>query len=135
MSKGRKTIDLDALLSQSTPQQQPAIASAEPAREITIDDGFLICPQCGFDHLHHEAVTIYAGGEDAARRPVISLEAIGDCALTPPKVTLETRRATDNPSHRRGAICTDYCCEGCHGRFCLVQSQHKGRTEIHWEAA
>ncbi|MFZ5488881.1 MAG: hypothetical protein ACOY44_03755 [Pseudomonadota bacterium] len=135
MSEAQKTVDLDALFSQSTPQQQPAIATAEPARAITIKGGFLICPQCGFDHLHLEALIVYAGGEDAAQRPVISLESIGDLALTAPKISLEMRSARDNPSPRRGAVCTDYFCEGCHGKFRLVQSQHKGRTEIHWEAA
>jgi hypothetical protein len=135
MSKEQKAIDLDALLSQSTPQHQAAITPSYLPQPISKHNGFLLCPHCGSEYLHHEAVAFYAGGEDVAQRPVISLEAIGDSAPTEPKITLELRRAPDNPSYRRGAICTGYRCEGCHGRFRLVQSQHKGRTATYWEAA
>ena len=134
MSRGQKTVGLDALLNQSTPQQQTAIDTSGPGRSITTDDGFLTCPQCGFDHLHHEGATIYAGGEAAGPRPVISLDDIGDQADAAPSVTMEFRTAPDNPSASRGAVCTNYWCEGCHGEFRLVQAQHKGRTEMYWEA-
>jgi hypothetical protein len=133
MSKEQKAVDLDTLFSQLAPQQQPAIVTPEPARAITTNDGCLTCPQCGFDHLHHEGVVIYAGGEDEVKRPVIAVEGLDSDSLSVPKMSFEYRRAPDNPSYRRGAICTTYWCEGCHGRYRLTQSQHKGRTLVDWE--
>ncbi len=130
----RNLVDLDTLLGNPLPHRRlPVTASASWA--VKLVDGYLTCPQCDFDHIHHCDVTVYAGGEDAKQRTVIFIKDAGDQTLLPPTAWMEQREAPDNPSPRRGAIVTTYCCEGCHGRFHLVQAQHKGRTEMLWEAA
>ena len=90
-------------------------------------DGLLLCPTCGFDHLHHDRVTTHsrAEDEDAAVQVVdVPDEEEGVAGRPPP-----------NPSKRRSGVVIEGWCEGCDQRWMLTLAQHKGQTQIDFYAA
>ncbi len=100
-------------------------------------DNVLLCPCCGGENLHHEAVTIYDRFEDAPDVRVTTVEGNEFVSSTVPNDT------SANPSSRRHGVGVDFWCESCHGEsnskpakftehFVLQLQQHKGSTYLDW---
>lgn len=89
----------------------------------------LVCPRCGFDHMHHQEVERWDRSEDARIETHI-LAGYGHAQV---QVEEESGR---NPSSRRSGLIIRFECEGCGGgpddRIELSIAQHKGQTEIEW---
>ncbi|AYV11544.1 MULTISPECIES: hypothetical protein [Shewanella] len=81
----------------------------------------LLCPNCGFNYLHHEHVEIFERGEDQ-RQGVHVTVADG-------KATFDTS-LDGNPSSRRHGLLVRFWCEGCKAKPVLTISQHKGNTVV-----
>lgn len=91
----------------------------------------LVCPRCGFDHMHHGEVERWDRDEDAKSSRYT--RAASDA--TEVKAVSEGESA--NPSDRRGGLIISFECEGCGGgaagdRIELCIAQHKGQTEMEW---
>ena len=90
----------------------------------TDEDGFLQCPACGNDYLHHYVTEVYERTEDSltGRRIISTRETL----LIDDKVSF----ADGNPSERRDGVNILFWCEQCACESSLCLSQVKGRTEI-----
>jgi hypothetical protein len=94
--------------------------------EILVKEGTLVCPNCGFDYLHHEQVQIFnRQKEDSVTG--IYLGIMGT------NVAIDTTAERENPSLRRNGLRITFWCEGCDKKPVLVLAQHKGQTFIHME--
>lgn len=87
-------------------------------------DGILLCPLCGFDHIHVDEVQISAREEDAEP------DEITVHAITGVVSTHCLDPAPSAGSSRRHRISISGDCEGCGGKFALVFTQRKGMTYI-----
>jgi hypothetical protein len=90
--------------------------------------GPLNCPDCGFNYLHHDRVTIYDRGEDAER--TIRTEVNRGHAVT----ALLPSAMAENPSSRRDGLSIRFWCEGCPATPELTIAQHKGQTFLAWRS-
>lgn len=96
------------------------------------DDHELMCPGCGSEHLHHEAVTVFSRYED---QDTVALTTITPATREQSSITtVETTDGHGNPSGRRHGLRIRFSCEGCGGVFGLTMAQHKGQTFVEWEA-
>ena len=91
----------------------------------------LVCPNCGSDYLHHQAVRIYNRAEDEqnCRKTFVSNDYSQSSVV---------KDSIKNPSNRRDGLTIDFTCESCSGAEVVAQlcvSQHKGRTQMFWRAA
>ena len=90
------------------------------------EDGVLVCPNCGFDYLHHGRVEVFnrrcEDAEDGFHCTVWSSSADSD------------HNMRGNPSTRRdGVLIHIEECEGCEcPPVALAIYQHKGQTFIQW---
>ena len=92
-----------------------------------IEDGCLLCPECGSDYTHHRRVTVFwREREDAP---------LGSCIKSSQDELHVAREQWGNPSERRDGISIDCECEICGTLFRLHIAQHKGHTLIKAEAA
>lgn len=99
-----------------------------PANFIT-EDGELLCPCCGENHLHQGVVEVYSRDtEDAPSRVAVIVED-GDLFCGPEKPVL----AHGNPSSRRQGLRIGFWCEICDKQPSLTIAQHKGVTYVAWE--
>ena len=90
-------------------------------------DGFLLCPTCGFDFLHHDRVTTHSRAEDE------------DAAVQVVDVPDEEEsggasRPSPNPSKHYSGVVIEGWCDGCDQRWMLTLAQHKGQTQIDFYA-
>ncbi len=96
--------------------------------------GWVQCPFCDNQTLHHRGVCITDRPEDAEKGFVVLVTGIGDWDR---EKNLEVRSINDatmalNPSPRRGGIVIEFCCEHCDAKPQLGIYQHKGTTLIEW---
>jgi rubredoxin len=96
--------------------------------------GWVQCPSCGNQSLHHKGVCITDRLEDAETGPVVVVQGIGDWDRSK---HFDVRFINDanmlfNPSPRRGGILIEFCCEHCDAEPQLGIYQHKGTTLIEW---
>lgn len=96
--------------------------------------GWVQCPFCDNQTLHHRGVCITDRPEDAEKGFVVLVTGIGDWDR---EKNLEVRSINDatmalNPSPRRGGIIIEFCCEHCDAKPQLGIYQHKGTTLIEW---
>lgn len=96
--------------------------------------GWVRCPVCGEQSLHHRRVCISDRSEDAAKGKVVFVNGIGDWNPDP---NFEVQCLNDvpmplNPSPRRGGLIIEFDCEHCTSRPQLGVFQHKGITLIEW---
>lgn len=88
------------------------------------EDGWgaeLLCPNCGFNYLHHDRVEIFERSEDATLGLLVT--------VAEGKVTMETS-LSGNPSSRRNGLTVHFWCEGCKATPVLTIAQHKGNTIV-----
>ena len=90
---------------------------------FSCDDG-LICPYCGYDHLHHTQVEIFARVEDE--------EDVLYTRATQHETFVMKGPLIDNPSPRRHGLKVHFWCEGCSWNPVLDLFQHKGKTFLGW---
>ena len=98
------------------------------------DLGWLQCPACGQQNLHHQAVCITDRSEDNEKGTGVLIQGIGDWNRSK---RFEIHSMNDcsmalNPSPRRGGIVIEFCCEHCDAEPQLGIYQHKGTTLIEW---
>lgn len=97
----------------------------------------LLCPCCGEEYLHHDAVKVFSRREDDefVRKTVVYEN--GNVASE--KVF---NKESGNPSGRRDGLSISFWCEICGGMtedsgpnrtMWLHISQHKGNTVMQWE--
>lgn len=93
----------------------------------SIDDAYgraLMCPHCGFDHIHHVTATSYdRDSEDADHGRIAQV-------FESHVIVLRNAEMTDNQSPRRNSISILFECEGCGKLSQLHIIQHKGQTFI-----
>ena len=87
-------------------------------------DEVLLCPKCGFDYLHQQAIRLYSRADDAKTASVRVCQITG---------RIEAAVADDNPSDRRQGLVIEFDCEGCGGIVELAVFQHKGQTLVRWQ--
>lgn len=81
----------------------------------------LLCPNCGFNYLHHDKVEVFECGEDANHGVHVTIadgKSVMDTSLI------------GNPSRRRHGLNIHLWCEGCSAKSVLSISQHKGVTLV-----
>ena len=106
---------------------------------IAIDDNtWLVCPECGNNYLHHNALTVYNRAEDAPATRVTHLGTAMDGFspnATDDTLTSATVKsdACDNPSSRRHGLQIRFYCETCAAEPTLNLYQHKGFTGLEWK--
>ena len=95
----------------------------ERVMEIECDDGDpLLCPNCKFNYLHHDQVTVYYRLlEDEPSRATVVRQGVSYPSV---------RR--DNPSERRNGVAISFWCESCHVISELTIRQQKGQTYFSW---
>ena len=81
----------------------------------------LLCPACGFNHLHHEKVDVFERTEDETSCLHVS--------VSDAKVTID-KDLEGNPSSRRHGMTIQFWCEECSAKPVLSILQHKGQTFI-----
>jgi hypothetical protein len=87
----------------------------------------LLCPSCGFDHLHHGRIDVYEREkEDAEKGLHVSVER-GSAVID--------QNLSGNPSSRRDGLRIEFGCEGCSARLVLTIAQSKGQTWLEFMPA
>lgn len=87
----------------------------------------LLCPNCGFNFLHHSRVEIFERKEDASSGLHVTVK--GEQAVIDSDLK-------GNPSSRRNGLVVHFWCERCKAKPALTISQHKGNTFVDfWPAA
>ena len=81
----------------------------------------LLCPNCGFNYLHHDRIEIFERVEDATHGVHVS--------VADGKAILDTSLA-GNPSSRRHGVAIYFWCECCKATPVLTIAQHKGNTVV-----
>jgi len=81
----------------------------------------LLCPNCGFNYLHHDQVEIFERNEDA----LSGLHVVVDDGRLSTDTSL-----SGNPSSRRHGLNIRFWCEGCKAISILSIAQHKGNTLV-----
>jgi hypothetical protein len=84
----------------------------------------LLCPECGFDHLHHDGVEVFERKEDQEQGLHVTVQ--------DGKATID-QSLTGNPSSRRHGLLVKFWCEGCSIRLVLSVVQHKGQTHVEFK--
>lgn len=87
-------------------------------------DAELLCPNCGFNYLHHSKVEVFECGEDADGLHAVIAEG---------KVSTDKNLA-GNPSSRRHGLSIHFWCEGCSASPVMDIYQHKGNTFVDMKA-
>jgi hypothetical protein len=87
----------------------------------------LHCPNCGFNYLHHEAVTVYDRGEDAEQTGRTEISGVNRVVMS-----IVSSDKSGNPSSRRDGLAIRFWCEGCPAKPELTVVQHKGETYLAW---
>ena len=93
---------------------------------------FLHCPSCRGDNLHQEEVTAFWRQEDGEQGLKVTSKFSPFCEPGNPTSSISTE-LEGNPSSRRDGLRVRFNCETCQEIPCLIISQHKGSTFIHWE--
>lgn len=107
--------------------------------EIRIDDGVLMCPNCGEGYMHHLVVDVFMRPvEDGDSERTTLMHDVGVVACLP----------SENPSYRRDGVRIAFSCEFCTYRttedgevdttiprrfFVMKIVQHKGNTFMDWD--
>jgi hypothetical protein len=81
----------------------------------------LLCPNCGFDYLHHVRVEVFERKEDEQKGVHVSV-ANGTAVID--------QQLNGNPSSRRHGLRIEFSCEGCSTRPVLTIAQDKGQTHV-----
>jgi hypothetical protein len=81
----------------------------------------LLCPNCGFDYLHHYRVEVFERKEDEEKGVHVLVEQ-GKAVID--------QNLSGNPSSRRDGLRIQFACEGCSARPVLTIAQHKGNTHV-----
>jgi len=84
----------------------------------------LLCPNCGFNYLHHDRVEVFECREDADYGVHV--------IVTDGRAVLDTS-LTGNPSSRRHGVKIHFWCEGCAAKPILSIAQHKGMTFVNFD--
>jgi hypothetical protein len=89
----------------------------------------LLCPKCGGNNLHHDAVAVFDRSDENG--PIRAT--LVDDAVTVKIVSREESVQLGNPSDRRSGLAIDFLCESC-GSLPgpLTIEQHKGETYMKW---
>lgn len=87
-------------------------------------NGWLACPNCGYDNLYHMAVEIFERDEDEPRGIHVVVQG--------PRVLVD-REIKKNPSRRRQGLLVSFFCEQCSATPTLALIQHKGNTYLEWQ--
>jgi len=90
--------------------------------KIPNDHNPLMCPLCGFDHLHQTSSTCYWRPEEDG----IAIQTISR------KDGIVCTRNVRNAPGRRDTVCIEMKCEGCWKTSTLIIEQHKGQTLLSW---
>lgn len=91
----------------------------------------LVCPHCGDEHLHHDAVEVLARPqEDGAGMRRIVRNRGGVVSETSATIAADSKRWNG----RRDELSIEFWCEGCESRSILHLMQHKGETLL-WMVA
>lgn len=90
-----------------------------------VDEGILLCPQCGGNYLHHETIETFDRKEDAKE----GIHTI----ITHDRVDVKYGSLVGNPSLRRDGFKVKFGCEFCGNSLTLEVSQHKGQTFMGWD--
>ena len=104
------------------------------------DDGCLVCPCCSSYYLDHCTVaTLKRNHEDSPKGDIALISGLDYWASEENKANTEYSvriskdfPMTENPSHRRGAVVTEFICEECGAKPQLAIIQHKGCTYLEW---
>jgi hypothetical protein len=91
-----------------------------------INDGHLICANCGGEWLHHSYVVVFHRDEDAPRTLETHIDGVSAKSAIMPSAK------SDNPSLRRSGIAIGFHCEDCGAQAELTIAQHKGQSLIEW---
>lgn len=81
----------------------------------------LLCPNCGFNYLHHDRVEVFERSEDAPQGVHV--------IVNDGRATVDSSLA-GNPSSRRHGLAIHFWCEGCKATPLLTIAQHKGVTHV-----
>jgi hypothetical protein len=97
--------------------------------EVLEDEVLLLCFWCNGDYQHHDRITVFDRGEDAATTKVTEVEGGSVTTLTLPS------QQTRNPSSRRDGVAIRFYCEHCRGLTELTVEQHKGQSFLSFRPA
>ena len=87
----------------------------------------LLCPSCGFDHLHHGRVEVFEREGEDKEKGVHVLVDRGSAVID--------QNMSGNPSSRRDGLRVEFGCEGCSAQLVLTIAQHKGQTYLEFTPA
>ena len=93
------------------------------------DSSRVVCPSCGDDQIHHEAVTVFDRKEDAPTTATV-IERVNRVSTI-----IGAQAECANPSPRRNGIAVRFWCETCDKVFEMTLAQHKGCTFLEWRIA
>ena len=100
---------------------------------LRFNQDVLVCPQCGFEFLHHYLIETFERDEDDNKglHTIIEGEKFGLRNNT--AITTTYDNLLGNPSARRHGLRIGFICENGGHEFFLTIAQHKGQTVVHWE--
>jgi hypothetical protein len=94
-------------------------------RATRIAADVLLCPGCGYNNLHHEAIEVFERSHEDASD---GLHVIIEKGVV--EVDADLHR---NPSPRRHGLSIHFWCETCAVLPVLTIAQHKGETLVTWD--
>ena len=89
------------------------------------DECILLCPRCGGNYLHHEAIETFERGEDDKKGM--------HTVVTADHVDVKYDSLVGNPSPRRHGFKVKFYCEYCDKSLTMELYQHKGHTWVSWD--
>lgn len=105
--------------------------------EVRVEDGQLVCPNCGEGYLHSQEVFVF---HDAIGTGKVAVTAVKTDNKTIQSIS--PHELSGNPSRDRQGIKIAFTCEHCHDfssnsrpddRYYLNMAQHKGVTLMFWD--
>jgi len=94
----------------------------------------LACPGCSTQNLHHWRVEVFHRGEDKEKGLHVDIGRDTPPPDDPGEDVHIDSRLTGNPSRRRHGLKVYFYCENCSVEPVLCLAQHKGETELYWDA-
>ena len=89
--------------------------------------GVLCCPHCGNANLHQSRAEVFFRSEDCEQGIYAGISGEAEMCMT-------QSSQKGNPSPRRDGIRVWFTCEHCPKHSSLAIIQHKGDTQMYWEA-
>ena len=91
--------------------------------KVCFENDTLVCPGCGENNLHHEAVTVFERQKEDGE----------SYALVMFKGAVSPAGGGGNPSARQNGVVVRFWCESCEATPELMLAQHKGATLVGWQ--